>query len=340
MSSNLAVFRYNGARLITCAPACLVNKMSQRGAEYDVTNSVNTTDSTAVNAEVDRIFTRLYPAESPGQIDQAFRDTTALYQGRFPGFRACDTAYHDIQHVFDVTLAMARLIDGYERAPIGAQALGAPLFRLGVVVALFHDSGYLLALDDTRHKNGGEVTLTHVSRGAHFLKGYLPNIGMGDVADVAAQLVHFTGFETPVAKIEVPTLRHKLLGSLLGSADIIAQMADRCYLEKCRDRLYPEFVAAGIARKRLPSGEEEVVFASGADLVLKTPRFYEGAVRRLETDLGGAHHYVERHFGGQHLYLEELGKSIQHARDLKVEGDTSALKRIPPVTQPGQTSDT
>ena len=311
--------------------------MSQRGAEYDVSNRVKTTDSNAVNAEVDRIFTRLYPEESSGQIDQAFRDVTALYQGRFPGFRACDTAYHDIQHVLDVTLAMARLLDGYERAGIGVQALGAPLFRLGVVVALFHDSGYLLAIDDMEHKTGGEVTLTHVSRGGRFLKTYLPNIGMGEEADVAAKLVHFTGFETPVAKIEVPSLRHKLLGSMLGSADIIAQMADRCYLEKCRDRLYPEFVAAGIARKRLPSGEEEVVFASGADLVLKTPRFYEGAARRLENDLGGAHHYVEHHFGGQHLYLEELSKSIQHAQDFKEESDTSALKRIPPVTLTDQT---
>ena len=311
--------------------------MSIRRSEYDVTNSLNTTDWTAVNAEVNRIFIQLYPREETGQIDQAFRDTIALYQGRFPGFRGCDTAYHDIQHVLDVTLAMARLVDGYERARIGVEPLDAPLFRLGVVVALFHDSGYLLRLDDVEHKNGGEVTLTHVSRGAHFLREYLPNISMGDVAEVAANLIHFTGFETPVAKIEVPTLRHKLLGSLLGSADIIAQMSDRCYLEKCRDRLYPELVAAGLARKRLPNGEEEVVFASGADLVLKTPRFYDGAARRLEGDLGGAHRYAESHFGGKHLYLDELSKSIQHARDLKSVEDALALKRIPPVTQAGQT---
>src|SRR5882724_5362821 len=93
--------------------------------------------------------------------------------------------------------------------------------------------------EDKEHKNGGELTLTHVSRGARFLKAYLPKIGMGEVADVAASLIHFTGYEIPVAEIKVPSLRYKLLGSLLGSADIIAQMSDRCYLEKCRDRLYP-----------------------------------------------------------------------------------------------------
>ena len=159
--------------------------MSIRRSDYDVTNSLNTTDSTAVNVEVNRIFTQLYPREETGQIDQAFRDTIALYQGRFAGFRGCDTAYHDIQHVLDVTLAMARLVDGYERARIGMEPLGAPLFRLGIVVALFHDAGYLLRLDDAEHKNGGEVTLTHVSRGAHFLREYLPQISMGDVAEIA-----------------------------------------------------------------------------------------------------------------------------------------------------------
>ena len=321
----------------TFHPSDASRLMNIRRSEYDVTNSLNTTDSTAVNAEVNRIYTQLYPQEETGQIDQAFRDTVALYQGRYAGFRACDTAYHGIQHILDVTLAMARLTDGYERARIGAEPLDAPLFRLGVIVALFHDSGYLLTLDDTEHRNGGEVTLTHVSRGAHFLREYLPKIGMGDVAEVAANLIQFTGFETPVAKIEVPTLRHKLLGSLLGSADIIAQMSDRCYLEKCRDRLYPEFVAAGIARRHLPNGEEEVAFASGADLVLKTPGFYDGAARRLEGDLGGTHQYAESHFGGKHLYLDELNRSIQHARNLKSEEDALALKRIPPITQAGQT---
>ena len=36
-----------------------------------------------------------------------------------------------------------------------------------------------------------------------------------------------------------------MVGHLLGTADMIAQIADRCYLEKCRDRLYAEFVLGG-----------------------------------------------------------------------------------------------
>jgi len=310
--------------------------VNRRGSEYDVSCLVNTTEPTVVNAEVNRIFHELYPTGSTAAMDRAFRDLAALYKGQYPGYYACDTAYHDIQHVLDVTLAMARLIDGYERGRAGLEPLDAAMFRLGVVAALFHDCGYVRTLDDTEHKTGAELTLTHVSRGAHFLKDYLPRIGMSDVADIAAALIHFTGYETPVAQIKVPTLAHQLLGRLLGSADIIAQMSDRCYLEKCRDRLYPEFLAGGITRRRLPDGKEEVLYRSGDDLVRKTPFFYQGATRRLNTDLGGAHRYARDHFGGQNLYMEELKKNIEFARAIKDEADRIALKRNPPSTIPSR----
>ena len=300
---------------------------------FDVANQVDTTDPAAVNAEVNKIFLELYwPEDSTARIDRAFRDISLLYSGKYPGFHCCDTAYHDIQHVLDVTLAMARLMHGFERARIVSASLEARLFTLGIVTALFHDSGYVRRLDDTVHRNGGELTLTHVSRGASFLRSYLPQIGMGDLADIAAALIHFTGYEIPVSRIEVPTLRHKLLGSLLGSADIIAQMSDRCYLEKCRDRLYPEFLAGGIARRRLPGGEDEVVFESGVDLVKKTPQFFRSAMRRLDEDLGRGYRYAENHFGGQDLYLEEINKNVRFAQAIDQKGDASALKRTPPET--------
>ncbi len=306
--------------------------MSYRGNDFDVSARFNTTDPQVVNDEVDRIYLALYPSASTRQLNRAFRDLTRLYRGEYPGYHRCDTAYHDVQHVLDVTLAMARLIDGYERGRIGTQPFGESLFRLGVITALFHDVGYVRKLKDHVHKNGAEYTLTHVSRGSHFLKHYLPRIGMAAMADIAAELIHFTGYEMPVGKINMPSPIYRLLGNMLGSADIIAQMADRCYLEKCRDRLYPEFVAGGLATRRTPEGIEQVVFASGEDLVIKTPGFYQGATKRLEVDLGGCYAYAQQHFGGQNLYLEEVNKNIHFAREMSDEGDTSMLKRKPPET--------
>ncbi len=306
--------------------------MDFRGNDYDVSAQFNTTDPQVVNDEVNRIYLELYPSAPTKLLDYAFRDLSRLYRGEYPGYHPCDTPYHDVQHVLDVTLAMARLIDGYERSRIGTQPFGDTLFRLGVITALFHDMGYVRALDDHAHKNGAEYTLTHVSRGSVFLKDYLPKIGMPEMADIATELIHFTGYEIPVGQIKVPSPIYRLLGNLLGSADIIAQMADRCYLEKCRDRLYPEFVAGGLTTKRTTDGGQQVVFASGEDLVIKTPIFFQAASKRLNVDLAGCYSYAQQHFGGQNLYLDELTKNIQFARAISEEADPSILKRIPPET--------
>ncbi|MDB5809551.1 MAG: hypothetical protein JWN94_1673 [Betaproteobacteria bacterium] len=305
--------------------------MDDRGNEYDVSLQIKTTDPQAVNEEIDRIYRDLYQGAPTDQLDQAFHDVTKLYQGDFPGYHACDTAYHDTQHVLEVTLAMARLINGYERGRVGVQPIDASLFRLGIITALFHDCGYVRELSDTEHKNGAELTLTHVSRGSHFLQHYLPKIGMSSMADLAAQLIHFTGYEVSVGNIKVSQPVHRLLGTMLGSADIIAQMADRCYLEKCRDRLYPEFVAGGIATRRAPDGEQKVLYASGLDLVMKTPDFFKVAKKRLDVDLDASHKYAHKHFGGQNVYIDEVEKNIRFAETIRTEGEESALlNRTPP----------
>ncbi len=298
-----------------------------RRSDYDVTNSVRTTDVAAVAREVRHLYVDLYRKSGAGSLEQPFHDFEALYSGDYPGYRACDTDYHDIQHVLDVTLAMARLLDGYQR--VGREPMNERLFRLGVVLALYHDCGYIRHRNDTRHKNGAEYTLTHVSRSARFLRSYLPMIGMADLAPVGAQLVHFTGYETPVDRIRVEQPVHRVLGNLLGSADIIAQMADRCYLEKCYDRLFPEFMLGGVARRKTIEGEQ-VIFESAADLIAKTPGFYKGAAQRLDIALEGAYRYAEPHFGGTNHYMNAVEKNITYARVLKETNTISSLRRRPP----------
>jgi hypothetical protein len=300
------------------------------GNDLDVARVVRTTDAAQVHAEVDRIFVELYPSSRTDALDRAFGDATAMYRGDVPGFSACDTPYHDLQHVLEVTLAMARLIDGYERTRVGLQPIDARLFNLGVITALFHDVGYLRRPVDPAVSSGAAFTLIHVSRGAEFLREYLPGLGMADMAEAASELIHFTGYEKQVKTIKVPGPDYRLLGNLLGSADIIAQMADRCYLEKCRDRLYPEFVTGGIARRMDDQGHETIIYSSGADLVHKTPSFYQGAAKRLSEDLQDGYRHAEAHFGGQNLYLEEVNKNIRFAREIADDPDLSLLKRTPP----------
>ena len=304
--------------------------MNFRRSDFDVTNRINTTDPACVKLEVLRIYRSIYSRNQALMLSRAFDDMVALYRGHYPGYSRCDTAYHDLQHSLEVTLAMARLLDGYERARADGPELGERLFQLGVICALYHDIGYIRRANDTRHANGAEYTPIHVSRGGRFLREYLPKIGMEDFADVAGAILHFTGYEMPVSRIKVADPIFRLIGSLLGSADIIAQMSDRCYLEKCRDRLYPEFVRGGITVRRTEGGEE-VVFASAEDLLRKTPDFYRNASRRLDADLGGAYRYAQKHFNGPNLYMDAVQQNIRFVENASSQPRIE-LRRQPPVT--------
>jgi hypothetical protein len=306
-----------------------------RRNNYDVSDSICTTDAAAVGAEVVRLFKGLYNGEaSTHELERAFADTRRLYRGEHPHYYPCDTEYHDIQHVLDVTLAMARLMDGYEHSRRSGEAsLGRDVFVVGILAALFHDFGYLRRRNDRRHRYGAEYTLTHVSRGSAFLRVYLGELGLGHLARAAATLVHYTGYERPAETIRIADMLLRRVGHMLGTADIIAQMADRCYLEKCRDRLFPEFVLGGLAGRRLAAGRSLPLFASGDDLVQKTPAFYQSASRRLEFQLVRAYEYAAHHFGGQNLYLEEMQKNVRYAQLVaQASSPGSQLRRQPPST--------
>jgi hypothetical protein len=304
--------------------------MPERLNDQDVTGRIRTTDPDAVADEVSRLHADLFQTERDDRVLALFEDVRRFFEGRFPDLHGCDTAYHNLQHTLDVTLAMARLMDGHDRSQPVADRFGERLYRFGLVLALFHDIGYLRFRKDTRHTNGAEYTRTHVARGARFLDTYLDWAGFADLRSVAGPLVHYTGYEIPVERIGVsdPTLTR--LGQVLGSADILAQMADRCYLEKCRDRLYPEFVLGGIAVQTDAAGARRIAFASADELVAKTPGFYLAAQARLDGPLGRTYRFAEPHFRGQNLYVDELEKNIRHATVVAEKQEPELLRRTPP----------
>ena len=303
-----------------------------RRSDFDITDKIRTTDPIEVCDHVVSLFKGLFPDGSSLPLQRAFADLSQMYHGKHPDYQPCDTEYHDIQHVLDVTLAMARLLDGFQRDSKASPPLSPELFNVGIVVALFHDFGYLRRRNDHKHRFGAEYTLTHVGRGSKFLRTYLPRIGLKRHAAIASVLVHFTGYERDADTIRVddPVLRR--IGEILGTADIIAQMSDRCYLEKCHDRLYPEFVLGGIARRKMPDGQVKVIYKSGKDLLSKTPAFYVNAMKRLDEKLHQAYRYAETHFGGQNLYMQEMEKNEAHALAATSASGRSRLRRTAPST--------
>jgi len=304
---------------------------ADRRNEFDVTNTINVSSVDAVRDAVHSLFNTVYPETSFDALWLAFHDFRLLFDGLLPGYRGCDTVYHDKQHSLDMTLAMARLLVGHERVCSEEDRFGADRAMMGIVTALYHDAGYIRREDEPRWQNGAEFTIWHVSRSADLLRKALPRLGLGQWVEIATRVVHFTGYEINIDDIELDNPNDILIGHLLGTADLMAQMSDRCYLEKCRDRLYSEFVLAGVAVTKDTVRINDVLYESGIDLLKKTPGFYQNmAMSRMNTKFNRCYRYIEALYNGRNPYFEFIDKNLQYLDHIIDSGNWHDLRRIPP----------
>jgi hypothetical protein len=292
----------------------------------DVSNSVDVTDPDAVASAVLAILEVRYPLGDFSAVKMLVADLTRLYRGEYPGFSACDIGYHNLQHVLDVTLAMARLIDGHDRGETDGACLGPELALAGIAAALFHDSGYIRRTRDSRNKSGAAYTRVHVSRSARFMAEYLPGTGLDGLVGVCTRIVHFTGYEIDPSDIEVTCPRERRLGELLGTADLIAQMADVDYARKCREYLFEEFREGGLAGEHASQYPGATVFRSPQHLLESTPGFIRNAIdTRLVRQFGGVFRYAAAHFEGRDLYMDAIRENCRTLEAQLAAGASSAL---------------
>lgn len=278
----------------------------RRRNHYDVTDRIFVGDPRTVHAEIRRVLPGLDEnPEFPRALEGAFTAFTRMYTGDLPGFLGCETWYHDAQHSLESALAMARLLDGHERSAAITERLGSRRVVLGVIAALLHDTGYIRRTTDLA-QHGAEFTQSHVRRSGDLVADLLPDLGFAREAEMARELLHFTGYERPLDSIEVDDRLDRRLGFLLGSADLLAQMSDRCYLEKCRDCLYIEFEMCGMAGTPRPEAREPL-FASPEALMRGTPGFVDQTwAERLDGYFEGVHAFEGIHFGGPTPYLNAI----------------------------------
>ncbi len=306
--------------------------MRERRSDFDVTNTVQVSSPTAVRDAAVELFSEVFPNDRLTTVRKAFNDFADLFRGELEGFHGCETVYHDMQHTLDMSLATARLIVGYEKTVPENRRLGVERATVGQIVALFHDAGYIRREEEKELVNGSELTRHHVSRSAEFLGEYLPKVGLDHAAGVASTIVHFTGMERAPESIEVQDPLYKKVGHLVGTADLIAQMADRCYLEKCRDRLFPEFVLGGIAMaEEEDTGKLRVLYESGEDLLKKTPEFFKMTSRdRLDGAFGKAYQYFEAVFDGRNPYIDAVEQNLAFLQEIIETNSWPMLRRSPP----------
>ncbi len=239
-------------------------------------------DPQAVQGEVHHILVLMFPRFDPTVLSQVFQDIVSLFQGDYPGYRGCNTQYHDLKHTTDCWLAMARLMHG---ALINDVRLAENSVLLGLIAALLHDTGYIQTAEE-ESGTGGKYTLVHVERSIAFLDKYLRGKGFS-AADChfCHNCLKCTGLNVnPEKEVRFLSRDNEIVGKMLGTADLLGQMADRTYLEKL-PFLYREFQEAGVPG-----------FDSELDLLKKTPDFWEFTQKRFATELGNMDRYMRDHF--------------------------------------------
>jgi hypothetical protein len=275
-----------------------------------IADIVDMNDPHAVMEETRSIVGILFPRFDFSKLDKAFADILLLFSGKIPGYQACNTRYHDLKHTTDALLAMARLIDGAMLARID---LSESSVNVGLIATLFHDTGYIQELSDNTG-TGAKYTLVHEERSASFLNRYFASHGYNSTeASDGASIIKCTGLNNKFQEIPFSSNRTELMGKMLGTADLLAQMADRTYLEKLRF-LYREFVEGKVGG-----------YSDELDLLKKTVDFYNQVRIRFDQQLGGVYKFVKLHFKyrlqiDRDLYGDAIEANINYIKSVVAAG--------------------
>lgn len=261
-------------------------------------------DPQAVFAEVRHIVSLFSSPYDCTALDRVFQDIVKLFRGEYPGYQKCNTWYHDLKHTTDCLLAMARLLHG---ASINGLSIPEGDVTLGLIAALLHDTGYIQTEDDLGG-TGAKYTLVHVQRSVAFMEDYFAQAGFSSRDfDYCRRCINCTGLETRIKEIRFESALHQAVGRMLGTADLLGQMADRTYLERL-PFLYWEFEEGKVKG-----------FESELDLLRKTPAFWEFTKQRLGAELGNVARYMRDHFRmrwglDRDLYRETIEKNIAYLK--------------------------
>ena len=155
-------------------------------------------------------------------IERIYGDIILIFEGRFNGFRANSTKYHNLEHTNSVVLAFIRLVHGLW---VDGHSFAPGDIALGIIAALFHDTG-LIQTEDDMEGTGAKYTIGHEQRSIELIKKYLPSQGFNkDEVEDCANMVLYTILFKPVKDIPFRREAVRLMGQILGSTDLLAASA-------------------------------------------------------------------------------------------------------------------
>ena len=257
-------------------------------------------------SEIKNILLLIEPPPDLSLIETVYADIIRLFKGKFPGYRASNTKYHNLEHTCSTALATARLIHGLH---VQGRVFSPGIVQLCLIGALFHDTG-LIQTEKEEEGTGAQFTIGHEERSIAVMEKYLTQNGysQADIRD-CGHIIKCTELFLPVDDIPFTSEEVRIMGKVLGTADLVAQMADRDYQEKL-PLLFLEFQEAGMEG-----------FETPIELFKKTEEFYRSVVRKRMTGvLGGVssaalHHFRERWKIDKNLYEESIKHNLRGVKE-------------------------
>jgi len=298
--------------------------LSDRWSLTDPTGEVYLADPALVESAIKAILDSLYGKNyDSALLSSAIEDLVQAYRGDYPGLLRCDTLYHDLRHALETGLTTARLLDGHAKSLASdheGEYIDGEHALLAVLLALFHDIG-LQRRKSEAHLWGPVLIPIHEERGVEFMQRYLAQTSLAPFAEKSILIM-------PTKLIfRMPDTWNSFdrrLAAIVASADLLSQLSDRCYLEKCRDFLFVEFSAFGLA------GKVDSPYPDRETLLSKTPAFFDGIIQqRLEEEFHGVHRLIEVHTGGKNPWEESIKRNLTFLGDILSSKDFTRLQRRP-----------
>jgi HD superfamily phosphodiesterase len=286
---------------------------------------VITRDPAAVENAVREIFLTLFPKADAQFVPRIFDWAGDVFGGRYGDYQPIDARYHDLEHTLQGALCMARLLQ-CRHAAQAIPALPQRTVELGLIAILFHDTGYLKTRDDLVG-TGAKFTVTHVDRSCEFAAKFLAEKNFLAREIVSVQhMIRCTGVDAALGHLQFQDEAERVTGHILGTADLLGQMAADDYVDKL-PVLFAEFAEAAAFTKGKPSFI--LMFNSAADLLKKTPAFWDNYVKlKLTRDFSGQFRYLNQpQPDGNNHYLERIESNMARVRQ-QLAADTSHFRKV------------
>lgn len=270
-----------------------------------------------------------WPTIDLSSFKECYKHVTHFFKGQNPHFEKNVLPYHNLRHTRLVTLATARIFHGLH---LNGTVLRGVAVEKGLLCALFHDTGLLDMRMEQHPFIDTTDTVSHEKRSAQLMRTYVNVIGLPIYLSIECEeIINHTNLNITPQTIDCSN-ESRWIGQVVGSADLIAQMADRYYLE-CLSSLFYEMQRAN--NSQFPTVEE---------VMKHTTIFYQEIQERLENQLGGVHHSLRQHFFHQHLvdrniYLDQISANIDYLNMIiekcsgKDEEISTFLRRTPPTLE-------